>query len=369
MNSYRKIFLVFVHVLLWGVIVIIPKFFMPAEVEISLRNELLLWPPIIVFFYINYFYLVPYLLTRKRFLLFSLSILLILAVSVFFGQFAHPTFHRRILLNMRNAPAPNFEPEPRPDPRFRAEEFRQKPLFPPNALRNLTTCFLFLAIGTSIRVTEQWYLNEKQRKDMENQKLTAELSFLKSQINPHFFFNTLNSIYSLAISKSDKTPEAIIKLSELMRFIIYESEKESVPLRRELDYIDNFVELQKLRLMSNVTVIYRIEGEVTDQRIEPLILLPFIENAFKHGIDSIKKCVISIFVKASSSQLWLTVENPVVKPNNIQSGDSQGIGLVNSKKRLQLVYGSNHSLNITQTSETFKVELNIILKPDELYNS
>jgi sensor histidine kinase YesM len=368
MNSYKKIFLIFVHVLLWGVIIIIPKFFMPAGVKISMRNELLLWPAIIVFFYINYFYLVPYLLTRKKFLLFTFSILAILTISMLLGRFAEPTRPPRLFINFRNAPASGFAPDPRRTPRFEAREMR-KPIFPFNALRNLTTCFLFLAIGTSIRVTEQWYINEKQRKDMENQKLTAELSFLKSQINPHFFFNTLNSIYSLAISKSDKTPEAIIKLSELMRFIIYESEKESVPLRRELDYINNFVELQKLRLMSNITVNYRIEGDLADLKIEPLILLPFIENAFKHGIDSIKKCVINILVKVSSSQLWLTVENPVVKLNNIQTNDSQGIGLANSKKRLQLVYGSNHTLNITQTNDSFKVELKIILNTNELHNS
>ncbi|NJK95051.1 MAG: histidine kinase [Bacteroidales bacterium] len=241
--------------------------------------------------------------------------------------------------------------------------------FPFHGLRNLTSCFLFLAIGTSIRVTEQWYQNEKLRKEMENQKLTAELSFLKSQINPHFFFNTLNSIYSLAISKSDKTPEAIIKLSELMRFIIYESEKDKVPLRREVEYIQNYVELQKLRVMSNIIVRFWVEGDTNDKKIEPLLLLPFIENAFKHGIDSTKECTINIALKVTKNDLWLIVENPVVKPSMKQVKDPEGIGLSNSKKRLELIYGSNSNLNIINTGDVFKVELNIIFNKDELYYS
>lgn len=365
MNSYRKIFLVLVHVLLWGVIIIVPKFFMPSDFKISPRNELLLWVPLLIFFYINYLYLVPYLLTRKKFLLFTLSILAILAITIGLGQLSRPPARAITKIRIYREPEPDRMPPPEIAPRNLAGNI----FIPFRPLRNLTTCFLFLAIGTSIRVTEQWYTNEKQRKEMENQKLTAELSFLKSQINPHFFFNTLNSIYSLAISKSDKTPEAIIKLSELMRFIIYESEKEFVMLRRELDYINNYVELQKLRLMANITVNYKIEGDVNDIKIEPLILLPFIENAFKHGIDSIKKCVINILVKVSNSELVLIVENPVIKLNNLQASETQGIGLANSKKRLELIYGHNHTLNITQTNDTFKVELNIIFRKNELHNS
>jgi LytS/YehU family sensor histidine kinase len=253
---------------------------------------------------------------------------------------------------------------PPPPGKFGAELF-----LPFRGLRNLTSCFLFLAIGTSIRVTEQWYSNEESRKEMENQKLTAELSFLKSQINPHFFFNTLNSIYSLAISKSDKTPVAIIKLSELMRFIIYDSEKEFVPLKREIDYINNYVELQRLRLMSNIQVNYRIEGDCNDKKIEPLILLPFIENAFKHGIDATKQCEIVIKIKISGRDLTLIVENPIVTPGNIVSRDSDGIGLANSKKRLELLYGINHKLDIFQANDIFRVELNIKFKDNELHNS
>jgi two-component system, LytTR family, sensor kinase len=344
MNSYRRVYLTLVHVLLWGVFIVIPKFFLPSQIRIDLSDELLLWLPIIAFFYLNYFILVPQFLTKKKFSLYLIIIFSLVVISAILGEISAPVFHHSI-------------------PSYRDA------LIPPNGLRNLTSCFLFLALGTSIRVTEQWFSNEKQRKEMETQKLAAELSFLKSQINPHFFFNTLNSIYSLAISKSDKTPEAIIKLSELMRFIIYESEKDMVPLRRELEYINNYVELQKLRLMSNISVRYHVEGDINHKRIEPLLLLPFIENAFKHGIDATKNCVIGIKVKISVTDLMLIVENPVVKPSMKEDRENPGIGLANSKKRLELIYGEKHTLNISQTGNIFKIELNINFKNDELHNS
>jgi LytS/YehU family sensor histidine kinase len=233
----------------------------------------------------------------------------------------------------------------------------------------LVLLILSVAVSTSIRITGTWYSNEKERKEMENQKLTAELILLKSQINPHFFFNTLNSIYSLAIQKSDKTPEAIVKLSEIMRYIIYEADKNQVSLKKELEYIRNYVELQRLRLMSNVKVNYSIEGIYNDIMVEPLLFLPFIENAFKHGIDSIKDCEIKIKFVITSGLLLFRVENPLVQQSKKQPSDSSGIGLANTKKRLQLLYPENHELKVTQTEDHFIVELSIKIRQHELHNS
>jgi hypothetical protein len=350
MKVYKRLFPALVHVLLWGVLIVFPKFFMPASFNVSIKNELLLWTPIVVFFYINYFLLIPFFLTRKKFSLYAISIMVILGITLAIGGFSRPPLPPADQL--KNAP-----PAPPEIHRYKTGLF-----YPFMGLRNLTSCFLFLAIGTSIRVTEQWYSDDKKRKETENQKLIAELSFLKSQINPHFFFNKLNSIFSLAIQKSEKTPEALIKLSELMRFLIYDSEKEFVPLKRELDYIKNYVELQKLRLMSNVTVNYHIEGNYHDKELEPLLLLPFIENAFKHGIDSIKKCHIGILVKISDSFLTLVVENPVVRNVKTPNINAGGIGLANSKKRLELLYGPNYQLNIDRNNDFYRIELQLNFK-------
>jgi len=233
----------------------------------------------------------------------------------------------------------------------------------------MIACFLIIAISTSIKVTEQWYSNEKQRKEMETQKLSAELSLLKQQINPHFFFNTLNSIYSLASRKSEKTPEAIIKLSELMRYIIYESDKELVPLKKELDYISNYVQLQRLRIKDEVEVVYNTEVEFNDIMIEPMLLLPFIENAFKHGVDYSQNCRILINVKVSTSNLVLIVENPLIKKQNPVIEESSGKGLANSSKRLDLLYPHQHELNISDKNDLFRIELTLNLHPDELHHS
>lgn len=231
------------------------------------------------------------------------------------------------------------------------------------AFRSVFFILLVLAVGTSIRITSQWYNNEKLRKETENEKLNAELSFLKSQINPHFFFNTLNSIYSLASKKSDKTPEAIIKLSQLMRYIIYDSEKELVPLQNEIDYINNLVELQKLRLKNNVKVLFITQGLITNKWIEPLLLLPFIENAFKHGIDYTKECTIAFSIVIKDEQLFFESENPLVTQfYQLKDNENSGIGLLNSKKRLSLLYPGKHSLIIDENNGKFKVNLQLTFK-------
>jgi two-component system LytT family sensor kinase len=204
---------------------------------------------------------------------------------------------------------------------------------------------------------------------METQKLSAELSLLKQQINPHFFFNTLNSIYSLASRKSEKTPEAIIKLSELMRYIIYESDKEFVPLRKELDYINNYVQLQRLRIKDEVEVIFITEGEFNEIMIEPMLLLPFIENAFKHGIDYSQSCEILISISVSVSKLKMIVENPLIKKQQISVEESSGKGLVNSRKRLELLYPGAHELVISDGNDRFRVELTLNLQSNELHHS
>jgi sensor histidine kinase YesM len=230
-------------------------------------------------------------------------------------------------------------------------------------------CFAVLALGTSIKVTENWYENEKQRKEMENQKLGAELSLLKSQINPHFFFNTLNSIYSLAIIKSDKTPEAVVKLSEIMRYIIYDTERKLVPLSKEVEYIANYIELQRLRLPEEIKVIFKTKLGKEESVIEPLLLLPFVENAFKHGVDIEKGGVISVSITQTGNELQLHVENPLIDADiNNKSGQS-GIGMNNTLKRLELLYHDNFSITNGPVKKNYIVDLILKLKENEVFDS
>jgi sensor histidine kinase YesM len=230
-------------------------------------------------------------------------------------------------------------------------------------------CFAVLALGPSIKVTENWYENEKQKKEMENQKLGAELSLLKSQINPHFFFNTLNSIYSLAIIKSDKTPEAIIKLSEIMRYIIYDTEHKLVPLSKEVEYIANYIELQRLRLTKQIKVVFKTQLSKEESVIEPLLLLPFVENAFKHGIDIEKGGTILISILQTGNMLQLHVENPLVDDPTVPKNGSSGVGMNNTLKRLKLLYHDNFTLTSGPVDKNYITDLVLKLKENEVSDS
>ncbi len=247
------------------------------------------------------------------------------------------------------------------------QSHRKRPRF--RGYNSALFCFAVLALGTSIKVTENWYENEKQKKEMENQKLGAELSLLKSQINPHFFFNTLNSIYSLAIVKSNKTPEAVIKLSEIMRYIIYDTERKLVPLSKEVEYIDNYIELQRLRLTKDIKVVFKTELDKHDSVIEPLLLLPFVENAFKHGIDIEKGGQILVSIIQVNKILKLHVENPLVEEDTSTKNGSSGIGMSNTLKRLKLLYQDNFTLTAGPVNNNYVVDLLLKLKENEVSDS
>lgn len=219
--------------------------------------------------------------------------------------------------------------------------------------------FMLFAISLSIKLAIELHKNEKIKNLIKTQKINAELSFLKTQLNPHFLFNTLNSIYSLANKKSDDTTEAIITLSELMRYMIYETNKEFVSLQNEIDYIKNFISLQNLRLKDSSGVRFNVRGKL-DYNIEPLLLISFIENAFKYGTDYTGKTNITIEIKVEDDILNLNVSNYISlkEKNNLDSG----VGIENIKNRLNILYPNSHTLNIEGSDKLFKVELLLKLK-------
>lgn len=191
-------------------------------------------------------------------------------------------------------------------------------------------------------------------------KLNAELAYLKAQINPHFLFNSLNSIYSLAIVKSDKTATAIVKLSSMMRYVLSETSERFVPLDRELIYINSYIELQKIRLDDTAAVNYAFSGETENKIIAPLVLLPFIENAFKHGVNPEETSQIDIQISVSDEYLYMHVFN--LKVPHINNPEQRtGYGLENSRKQLQLLYPDRHKLSIDDWEKSFTVNLKIHL--------
>lgn len=220
------------------------------------------------------------------------------------------------------------------------------------------TSLIFVFLSTVLRFTVDWFLNERIQRDLENQRLTAELSFLKSQINPHFLFNSLNSIYSLAYQKSDTTPEAILKLSEIMRYMLYDCNDNKVELSKELQYLHNFIDLQKIRFGNKAFINFEVHGEVDDQHIVPLLLISFIENAFKHGVANDPASPISLKINLSEGNLYFFIQNKKHMHNRDASG---GIGLINVKRRLDLLYPSKYKLEIRDENDTYTVQLSLVL--------
>lgn len=199
--------------------------------------------------------------------------------------------------------------------------------------------------------------------EIEKEKTLAELKALKSQINPHFLFNSLNNIYSLARKNSTQTPDKIIQLSDLMRHIIYDSDVDYILLEKEIEMIRNYIELQNLRTSNKDSIQLEVLGEIKNRKIAPLLFLPFVENSFKHGLKGAAENIfVNIKIEVSGNILNFEIENGIGEP--IDSGDSKykGIGIINVKKRLELIYPNLHSLKISDKQNIYKVLLQVQLK-------
>lgn len=286
--------------------------------------------------YINLGYLIPRFLNQKNFMTYVL--LLLAMVAVF-------TPIKVMLLYI------TYEEV---DPR----EF---------LVMNQHTIFLLLFTiaggSTVIKIISDWQRHQRDRKDLETQRMQSEIKFLKSQINPHFLFNTLNSLYALTLKKSDKAPEIVIKLSEMMRYMLYESNERRVPLQKEVNYIQNYLALEALRQSGHADIRFNVEGQITDQTIAPLIFIPFLENSFKHGLNhQISDGYVHVTMKVLDNKLLLRILNSkpaqLPQPSEKTSG---GIGLANVQRRLNLLYPNQYKLDIEDSDKEHIVELSLAL--------
>jgi sensor histidine kinase YesM len=212
---------------------------------------------------------------------------------------------------------------------------------------------IVLMFSIMVKINSRW-------KESEQQKLTADLSFLKAQVNPHFLFNSLNSIYSLAIERSDKTASAVVKLSGMMRYVIVDAARDHVPLERELDYINDYVEMQKIRLGDTINFSYDVQIHTPGLTIAPLLLIPFVENAFKYGVNPEEDSMIRMIITTTDRNLILILENNKVVKMADQNLSS-GIGLGNARNRLKLLYPGKHDLLIKEDNNKFNVYLAVTL--------
>jgi two-component system, LytTR family, sensor kinase len=200
----------------------------------------------------------------------------------------------------------------------------------------------------------------KIRDELINQRQAGELALLKSQVNPHFLFNTLNNIYSLVYQKSEKAPEAVMKFSAIMRYVLYETNVEKVDIEKEIEYLKSYIELQKLRYKQPGLVSLSIEGNTGAVTVAPMLLIPFVENAFKHG-SFMHQPAITILLYTGSDQIRLEVSNYLKKDRQATELESGGIGLFNIRRRLELIYPGKYQLEIKEDEGQFKVKL--LIKP------
>lgn len=218
---------------------------------------------------------------------------------------------------------------------------------------------LFTLLGWLARVTENLVLNTIRKEQLEKQAVEAELHYLKSQINPHFLFNTLNNIHTLVYKQAPAAPEAVLRLSSLMRYMIYESNSVTVPLLREMNYLQDYVSLQQLRYKMSPVVDMEVEGDTESCHIAPLLFIHLLENAYKHSPARLEPGAIKVCVAIKENTLTFRVQNPVGKRAGKTLDEPGGIGLQNVRKRLALLYPEKHSLRIDNLGEVFIVTLKI----------
>jgi hypothetical protein len=299
---------------------------------------------LVLFYYLNTLLLIPKFLAREKWLLYVLSIVASLFIFLYLPRqiatlIAEPEVfnpnNREFIRNPAYTGKKHFLGMMRGGNRPVADPY------------NTVLFLLVFTMGTSISVIQRWRKTEQTRKETENEKLNTELSFLKSQVNPHFFFNTLNNIYSLAVVRSEMTAPAVMKLSAIMRYILTETQRDLVPLYNEVEFIHNFIDLQKVRLTDKVILNFLTEGDIETLLIAPLLFIPFVENAFKYGVSTKESSNINIEIKTEENKILFTVVNYIVpSENNLM--ENTGIGINNVKRRLELMYPGKHTLTTTQ---------------------
>ncbi len=289
---------------------------------------------LIVVFYLNYFYLIPKLLLTKKYLIYIVALFLCIISTLALSRFI------------------SYLVEFNPDDLLLANPIINK--ISPIAKANAYLMFI-VSFVTSILLS----LNNRL-KQTEKEKLSAQISSLKQQINPHFLFNVLNGIYSVTIGKAPKAADMVEKLSKMMRYTLHETQQNFVPIEKEICYIENYIDLQKTRFDDSVKIEFNLEGNFDDKQIAPLLLIPFVENAFKHGVNPEEECKIKIELRIKSDELFFRVTNKIIHLDKSIIEES-GLGINNTRLRLQLIYPSKHQLVIDDSGDVYKVSLNINL--------
>jgi CRISPR/Cas system CSM-associated protein Csm2 small subunit len=342
------------HATGWIILFILPQFLITGGSFEDIRTSLIIFFKTMVFgiiFYVNYLWLVPLLLHRKKGYWY-VPAMLALVVIVHMGS--NYSF-RKIF------PPPHaVEQQMNNDREVRRDGRRGFPSPAKMMVYNyFITAFLVTGFAIGLRSAEQTVSKEREIKELEKEKLNSELALLKNQVSPHFFFNTLNNIYSLIAINQKDAQEAVLSLSKMMRYLLYESEGGYTRLSRELEFMSGYIDLMKLRISNRVSLKVDFPEVYTDVDIPPLLFIPFIENAFKHGVSNQGNSFIEIMLKVSDRQIVFNAMNSVAVKNGDLSLEASGIGLENVRKRLALLYPGHHELKTEVKDSVFIVSLTL----------
>ncbi|MRR21103.1 hypothetical protein EG827_13065, partial [bacterium] len=348
----RKGLPVLLHATGWIILFILPQFLISGGLfkdqrttQIVLFNTLVF----VVLFYTNYLWLVPRLAQRKKWLAF----LVMAAALIVLMGWASGKFYENLFAPPREVRERVTETEQRP-PRDDHSRRRGGGM----ALYNFfITSFLVSGFAVGIRYAESAVRKDEEIKELEREKLNSELALLKNQVSPHFFFNTLNNIYSLIAINQEDAREAVLSLSKMMRYMLYESEQGNTRLSNEIEFIKGYIDLMKLRLSERVRLSVSLPEEYEDRDVPPLLFIPFIENAFKHGVSNLGNSFIDIGLRAEGGEITFLVANSISHQSAGTPRAASGIGLDNVRKRLALLYPGHHELRIGERETVFTVEL------------
>jgi hypothetical protein len=353
-------------VFVWVVLLMTPILFREDNnhpVVKSVLNQLEILIPLTLVFLINRFLLVPRLLFKGRVPAFIASVLIIICIMAFCSYIYNEKIKQN--LPLRPEQTENIQPAEYPRSENREanrnenpSEKRQPRPVPPFA-NFLILSILVVGFDTGLLSGLRWILAEDEKVRLEKEKVSTQLTLLRSQISPHFFMNTLNNIHALVDSNTSEAKEAIIKLSKMMRYLLYETDSEKTTLKKEVEFLESYINLMKLRFSDKVKISLNLPDRVPDVSIPPFLFISFIENAFKHGISYRDESSIGIDLIPGKDKLLFVVRNR--KNNSTTPDEFSGIGIENTRKRLDLLYGDRYNLLIIDNEEVFTVNLTLPL--------
>ena len=360
-SSYSKLNSIAIHAMVWAVLGLYfyrQLFFSDADIPYQYWiKQTVTLSLLVIVFYFNSFVLVPRFLLKNHTVFYFVIVIGIIAAITIINrwldnvlspfQFTDAEFYKR-------NPAPGLLRH-RPPQRETGYHFKMGDLF------TIIISALVIGISTIMTTVQKFQKDNQERKELEKDKITTELSLLKAQINPHFFFNTLNNIYALTEVDPKVAGEAIHQLSKMMRYLLYDTQRGDTLLSQEIAFVKNYISLMQLRLTDLVKVNVDIPANLQDMPLTPMIFLPFVENAFKHGVSTTEQSFINVIISQKDKLLDLTVINSIKKDNSVSLDINNGIGLLNTRRRLDLLYPGKYKLDISESNAANKYSVHLVL--------